>query len=85
MVRLEDALASEQLARATPKPDVRMDVNAAIRALSPERREVIVLRELQGMSYEEISQVLGIPPGTVESRLFRARRQLQERLSDYLK
>ena len=84
ILRLDDASLSEPVAPAAPKPDVGMDVDAAIQSLSTERREVIVLRELQGMSYEEISQVLGIPCGTVESRLFRARKELQERLSDYL-
>ena len=84
MVRLEETLAPQLVAPAGAKPGVRMDINAAIRSLSPERREVIVLRELQGMSYEEIAQVLGIPRGTVESRLFRARRDLQQRLGEYL-
>lgn len=64
--------------------DVRMDVQAAILALPPQPREVIVLRELQGFSYEEIAQVLGVPGGTVESRLHRARLALRELLKDYV-
>ncbi|MFH0965939.1 MAG: sigma-70 family RNA polymerase sigma factor [Planctomycetota bacterium] len=64
--------------------DARMDVGEALRALSPLHREVIVLRELEGMSYEEIAAVLGVPRGTVESRLFRARGELRGRLRDYL-
>jgi RNA polymerase sigma-70 factor (ECF subfamily) len=64
--------------------DARIDVSAAIRALSREHREVVVLREMQGLSYEEIAEVLGIPRGTVESRLFRARRELAERLKEYV-
>jgi RNA polymerase sigma-70 factor (ECF subfamily) len=60
-----------------------MDVLAGLDSLSPDHREVIVLRELQGMSYEEIADVLGVPRGTVESRLFRARQVLRERLKDY--
>ncbi len=64
--------------------DVRMDVQSAVLALRPEFREVIVLREMHGLSYDEISQALGIPRGTVESRLFRARRELQESLKGYL-
>jgi RNA polymerase sigma-70 factor, ECF subfamily len=43
-----------------------------------------VLRELKGMSYQEISEVLNIPAGTVESRLFRARQELKAQLKDYL-
>jgi RNA polymerase sigma-70 factor (ECF subfamily) len=51
--------------------------------LSSDHREVVVLRELHGLSYEEMARALGIPRGTVESRLFRARRALQERLKGY--
>lgn len=64
--------------------DTRMDVMAAIQSLSPDHRDVVVLRELEGLSYEEMAEVLGIPRGTVESRLFRARRELQGRLREYL-
>ena len=52
----------------------------AIDRLPTEFREVIVLRELEGLSYKEISDVAGIPVGTVMSRLSRARRRLEEAL-----
>ena len=52
----------------------------AINELTPEHRAVILLREVDGLSYEEISQVLDCPKGTVMSRLHYARRQLQSRL-----
>ena len=48
--------------------------------LDPEHREVVVLREFQDLSYEEIAEVVGVPVGTVRSRLFRARAELRERL-----
>ena len=64
--------------------DARMDVLAVLDTLPPIHREVIVLRELQGMKYEEIADVLDVPRGTVESRLFRAREMLKDRLRDYL-
>jgi RNA polymerase sigma-70 factor (ECF subfamily) len=64
--------------------DARMDVAAALATLSDEHREVVVLRELEGLTYDEIAAVLGLPRGTVESRLFRARRALEERLSGYM-
>src|SRR5213082_3536777 len=53
----------------------------AIDELGPEFREVIVLRELEGLSYKEISDVAGVPVGTVMSRLARARRRLEEALA----
>jgi len=60
----------------------RMDVIEMLQKLSPEHREVIVLRELQSMSYEEMSEALKIPKGTVESRLHRARQELREKFGD---
>lgn len=55
-------------------------VDAAIRALAPPFREVIVLRELEELSYAEIAQVAAIPIGTVMSRLSRARAELKSAL-----
>jgi len=56
-------------------------VLAALAQLPPAFREVIVLRELEGLSYQEISRVAGIPVGTVMSRLSRGRDQLREQLT----
>jgi RNA polymerase sigma-70 factor (ECF subfamily) len=67
----------------TPASDAKADLAGMLEALSPEHREVIVLRELQQMSYEEIALVLSIPRGTVESRLHRAREQLRLRFKNY--
>ena len=67
----------------TQSADARMDVRAVLRALSVEHRQVVVLREYEGMSYREISEVLRMPAGTVESRLFRAREHLKELLGGY--
>jgi RNA polymerase sigma-70 factor (ECF subfamily) len=63
--------------------DCRLDLAAALPGLAPEFREVIVLRELQGMSYADIATTLGIPQGTVESRIHRARNELRQRLRAY--
>jgi len=57
-------------------------VNEAIEELPIEFREVIVLRELEELSYKEIAAVAGIPIGTVMSRLARARKRLQLALCD---
>jgi RNA polymerase sigma-70 factor (ECF subfamily) len=66
--RSADALAIESSERER--------VHAAVATLAPELREVIVLRELQDLSYREISEIIGIPMGTVMSRLSRARDRL---------
>ena len=55
-------------------------VTEAIDALPDEFREVLVLSDVEGMRYNEIAETLQIPIGTVKSRLFRARRQLQSEL-----
>lgn len=52
----------------------------AVRALPAKYREVFVLRQAQGLRYEEIAELLGLPLGTVEARLFRARRRVLESL-----
>lgn len=55
-------------------------VRAALATLPPKHRAVLALRELEGLSYEEIAQATGIPVGTVMSRLHHARRLLAEKL-----
>jgi RNA polymerase sigma-70 factor (ECF subfamily) len=59
----------------------RQRVRAAMEALPPKFRAVLVLREVEGLRYDEIAQVLAISVGTVESRLFRARKRLHDRLA----
>jgi RNA polymerase sigma-70 factor, ECF subfamily len=56
--------------------DQRLDVDAALEALPMEFRVAVVLRDLCGLDYAEIASVLGIPPGTVRSRIARGRRTL---------
>jgi RNA polymerase sigma-70 factor (ECF subfamily) len=62
----------------------KIDLYAALKLLSDEHREILVLREFEGLAYEEIAETLGVPRGTVESRLHRARNELKERLKEYL-
>ena len=57
----------------------------ALEQLPLEFREALILRELEGLSYKEIAEVAGIPVGTVMSRLARARKHLQQCLSDRMK
>ena len=63
--------------------DSRVDVMQMLQTLSDEHREILVLRELQQFSYDEISAMLKVPLGTVESRLYRARQELRKRYSGY--
>jgi RNA polymerase sigma-70 factor (ECF subfamily) len=85
MVPLEDALEGLASTAGNPEPLLlqRIDAQAlrqALEELPPEFREVMVLRELEGLSYKEIADIAQIPIGTVMSRLARARTRLQERL-----
>jgi RNA polymerase sigma-70 factor (ECF subfamily) len=59
------------------------EVIAAIDELPEEFRVAVVLADIEGLSYQEVSELMGIPVGTVKSRLFRARKRLQERLYEY--
>jgi RNA polymerase sigma-70 factor, ECF subfamily len=71
----EALLASKQVATA---------VNAAIDALSEDLRQAITLREIEGLSYEEIAETMDCPIGTVRSRIFRAREAIALRLRPLL-
>ncbi len=71
----ESVLASRQVAEA---------VNVAVAALSEDLRQAITLREIEGMSYEEIAELMNCPIGTVRSRIFRAREAIATRLRPLL-
>ncbi len=71
----EAVLASKQIASA---------VNFAIEALSDDLRQAITLREIEGLSYEEIAELMQCPIGTVRSRIFRAREAIALRLRPLL-
>jgi RNA polymerase sigma-70 factor (ECF subfamily) len=60
----------------------RLDVDAALARLTPEYRAAVALRDLVGMDYAEIADVLGIPPGTVRSRISRGRAMLADFLGN---
>jgi len=74
----------------TPRRDVSLielqeKLNGAMQKLSEIHRLVVTLHDVQGLSHEDISKIMGCNTGTVRSRLFYARQQLQAYLSDYLK
>lgn len=60
-------------------------IQEAINSLSPKFKEVVILRDIQELSYEEISSIIKVPLGTVKSRVNRARLKLQEILKDLIK
>lgn len=64
------------------KSELRVKIEAAINKLSPDHRTVIVLKEVEGMKYQEIADTIGVSIGTVMSRLFYARKKLQGFLKD---
>ena len=81
--------ASKTLPKADPLPyermertEVRARIDNAIAQLSPEHRAVILMKETEGMQYHEIAEALGCSIGTVMSRLFYARKKLQNLLKD---
>ncbi|HEV8198352.1 MAG TPA: sigma-70 family RNA polymerase sigma factor [Gemmatimonadales bacterium] len=81
----DEAVHSEHVGDEHPESALdrsvaRESLAESLDRLPPEFREVLVLRELEGLSYKEISAVVGAPVGTVMSRLSRARKRLQEEL-----
>lgn len=58
----------------------RRHLFAALAEIDPEQRALLILRDVQGLEYEQIAEVLGVPLGTLKSRLFRARLALRERV-----
>ena len=77
--RMIDAATPEALALTE---EIRATVTAAIDQLPDDLRTAIMLRELEGLSYEEIAKTMDCPVGTVRSRIFRAREAVDERLRE---
>ncbi|HET6416874.1 MAG TPA: sigma-70 family RNA polymerase sigma factor [Polyangiales bacterium] len=70
--------------KAALRRELGSAIETALQGLPEHHRAVIVLREIEGMSYEEMAQVLEVPKGTVMSRLFHARKKMQDSLAPYL-
>lgn len=78
------ATTSETPESAYAAKEIGEAVNAAMDALPEELRQAITLRELEGLSYEEISEMMNCPIGTVRSRIFRAREAISARIKPML-
>ncbi len=80
---------NEPIADETPESELAAKeiaamVNAAMAALPPDLREAVILREIEGLSYEEIATAMNCPIGTVRSRIFRAREAVSARIRPLL-
>lgn len=78
--RILDANPSKTVIRK----ELLAKIQEALDELPEYHRAVIVLREVEGLSYEEMSKVLGVPKGTIMSRLFHARKKMQAALHEYM-
>jgi RNA polymerase sigma-70 factor (ECF subfamily) len=84
---LEASLPGQRLAdpyQQTKSRQIGERMQQAINELTPDHKAVILLREVEGLSYDDISRVMQCSKGTVMSRLHYARKKLQERLRDLL-
>jgi len=75
---LRDEASTQDLVEAR---DLQQKVRAAVMALPEDQREVIVLKEYEGLTFQEIAEVLGLPVSTVKTRLYRGLDRMRERLS----
>jgi RNA polymerase sigma-70 factor (ECF subfamily) len=78
LARIEGANPDDSLRRR----EITRRIQEELEALPPYHRGVIVMREVDGMSYEEMAEAMGVSKGTIMSRLFHARQKLQRALSD---
>ena len=82
---LENELTSSETPEALlASKEIAAMVNAAMEALPEELRQAITLREIEGLSYEEIAEVMSCPIGTVRSRIFRAREAISAKVKPML-
>jgi RNA polymerase sigma-70 factor (ECF subfamily) len=70
--------------KAVLRAELAKKIDEALEQIPEKHREILLLRELEGMSYEDLARVLRVPKGTVMSRLFHARSKMQRLLSEYL-
>jgi RNA polymerase sigma-70 factor, ECF subfamily len=78
----KDLRQTDETQRKIEAEETSREVWRALRQLKPEEREIVLLRDFENFSYQEISEALEIPPGTVMSRLFYARKKLSKILKE---
>jgi RNA polymerase sigma-70 factor (ECF subfamily) len=75
---------AESPRRAYERKELHAAILGAVGELPEDQRQVVLLREIDGLSYKEIAEIVGVPEGTVMSRLFYARKKLQAALAPYV-
>ena len=75
-VEIPDTAATPQ--ELSERKELREEIESGLAALSPEHRQVLILREIHQLSYDEIAKILQLDQGTVKSRINRARKQLRK-------
>lgn len=84
LVRAEPASGNPSASDTIERKEIQTRVQECINTLEHGYREILVLRDMQGFSYDEIGSMLGLPEGTVRSRLFRAREAFMEKMKNYM-
>ncbi len=81
---LKPAYGGAEPGKTLSRKELAEKIQGALATLPEYHRQVILLREVEGLSYEEIAKVMKVPKGTIMSRLFHARRKMQAALADYV-
>jgi RNA polymerase sigma-70 factor (ECF subfamily) len=79
-----ESITSETPESELAAKEIAQEVNAALEALPSDLKQALTLREMDGMSYEEIAEIMQCPMGTVRSRIFRARETVSARIKPML-
>ncbi len=81
---ISPSMLGQNPGKSLARKELIAQMQTALDTLSPNHRTAIVLREVEGLSYEEMAEVMGVSKGTVMSRLHHARKNMQTALSDYV-
>ena len=84
MVNREIAVWEDNPEQRYSRDEMQQILDDAVQSLKPDFRTVFILRDIEGLAYEEISEILGVNMGTVKSRLMRGRANLKARLASYV-
>jgi len=84
-ISIEELPPAKQVSKTKAlSPELRLTLKQALESLSESDREIVALKDFQGLTYNEISAILNVPRGTVQSRLYYVRRRLRDHLNGVL-